>query len=213
MVRHHCALAFLLLCTSCALEDPDAGTGPITLSPGVQANFQEYMARDAPLYFVVTEDGRGSSYIYCVGGFACTSSAAQMQAMNQCSSHSGGRACKVYAIGRSVVWRDAGQSAIATASVARAAPEFSPSERLVRDCLGGPTPAARIRTCSEAIASAELAEPDKRGPYYVRARAYEAIGDLALAERDYRAVLRIDPDVVAAREGLDRLIAPAAAPD
>jgi hypothetical protein len=37
------------------LSHPDSGTGPITLSPGVEASFAEYMGRDAPL-----ENGRGS---------------------------------------------------------------------------------------------------------------------------------------------------------
>jgi hypothetical protein len=46
----------------------------------------------------------------------------------------------------------------------------------------------------------------------VRARAYEETGRLSLAERDYRAVLGIDPDHVAARAKLDPLLAPAAAP-
>ncbi len=209
MVRRHCPLALSLLCAAC-VADPDAGTGPLTLSPGVEASFQEYVDRDAPLYFAVTEDGFSSSYIYCVGGASCTSSAARMQVMDQCQ-RGARRPCKIYAIGRSVVWRADEQSALASAT--RARPEFSPSERLVRDCLGGPTPALRIERCSAAIASTELTEPAKRGPYYVRARAYEALGDLTLAERDYRAVLRIDPDQVAAHARLDRLLAPAAAPD
>jgi hypothetical protein len=212
MVRCYCALALALLCMACALTDPDAGTGPITLSPGVQSSFQEYLARDAPLYFAVTEDGRGSSYIHCIGGVNCTSSAARLQIMDQCRSHNGGRDCKIYAIGRSIVWRDAGNGATALAG-APPAPELRPSERLVRDCLGGPTPAIRVQKCSVAIASTALAAPDKRGPYYVRARAYEQLGSLPLAERDYRAVLAIDPDHVAARTRLDRLVAPAAAPD
>jgi hypothetical protein len=47
----------------------------------------------------------------------------------------------------------------------------------------------------------------------VRGRAHEQLGDLALAEQDYRAVLRIDPGQVAARGSLDRLLAPAAPPN
>ena len=139
-----------------------------------------------------------------------------MRALDQCRSSYPGNDCKIYAIRRSIVWQDAEGSAKAVASSApagRLAPELSPSARLVRDCLDGHTPAIRIQRCSDAIAAAELAERDKRGPYYVRARAYEEIGGLSLAERDYRAVLRIDPDHVAARARLDPLLAPAAAPN
>ncbi|HSA81911.1 MAG TPA: hypothetical protein VLE23_13935, partial [Geminicoccaceae bacterium] len=201
MSRCYWALALPLLCASC--QDPDRGTGPITLSPGTEASFAEYTGRDAPLYFVVTEDGRGSYYVYCVGGFNCTSSAARMRALDECSRRNAGHDCKIYAIGRSIVWQDAEGKTVASAPpAARPAPELSPSARLVRDCLDGPTPAIRIQRCSDAIASAELAERDKRGPYYVRARAYEEIGDVSLAEGDYRAVLRIDPKHVAARARL-----------
>jgi hypothetical protein len=214
MFRCYWALALPLLCASC--QDPDFGTGPITLSPRVEASLAEYMEHDAPIYFVVTENGRGSFYLYCRGGFNCTSSAARMRALDQCRSSYPGNDCKIYAIRRSIVWQDAESSAAAVASAApaaRLAPELSPSARLVRACLDGRTPAIRIQRCSDAIAAAELAERDKRGPYYVRARAYEEIGGLSLAERDYRAVLRIDPGHVAARARLDPLPAPAAAPD
>jgi hypothetical protein len=160
--------------------------------------------------FLLTEDGRGSYYTYCVGGFNCTTSAARVRALDACRRRNAGQDCKIYAIGRSIVWQDAEGAATAVAS---AAPELSPGARLVRDCVDGRTPAVRIERCSDAIASAELAERDKRGPYYVRARAYEEIGDLSLAEGDYRVVLRIDPDHVAARARLDPLLAPAAAPN
>ena len=206
MFRYHWALALPLLCASC--QDPDFGTGPITLSPGAKASFARYLEEDAPIFFIVTEDGGGSYYLYCRGGFNCTSSAARMQGLNRCRTSHPGYDCKIYAVGRSVVWRDAEGTAVASA--ARPGPELSPSARLVRDCLDGDTPAIRIARCSEAIASAVLAERDKRGPYYVRARAYEETDALSLAEDDYRAVLRIDPDHVAARARLESL-APAAA--
>jgi hypothetical protein len=138
-----------------------------------------------------------------------------VQVLDLCRRRYPGSDCKIYAIGRSIVWDTEGP-ATARASAApaeRLGLELSPSARLVRDCLDGDTPAIRIRRCSDAIASAELAERDKRGPYYVRARAYEETGRLALAELDYRAVLRIDPDHLAARAKLDPLLAPAAAPD
>jgi hypothetical protein len=202
MFRRPWLLASLLLCPAC--QDPDFGAGPIVLSPDVQASFEGYKARDAPLYFAVTEDGSSSSYIYCVGGVNCTASTTRMATLNRCRSANPGRECKLYAIGRNVVWRDTGP---------RPAPVLSASERLIRDCVGGRTPQIRIETCSEAIDSAALPERDKRGPHYVRARAYEATGSLAAAERDYRAVLALDPDHTAAQGRLEGLLAPAAAPD
>jgi lipoprotein NlpI len=126
-------------------------------------------------------------------------------ALDGCRTNSGGRACKIYAIRRVVVWQDA------AARAERTGPQLSAGERLIRDCRQGPTAAVRIERCSAAIASPELAPAQKRGPHYVRARAYEAIGDLRLAEQDYRAVLAIDPAHVEARARLERLLAPATA--
>ena len=199
MFRRWLVLATLLIGVSCSLEDPDAGKGPITLSPGAKASLEEYMGRDAPLYFAVTEDGRGSYYIYCSGGFNCDNAAARTQTLASCRSRTG-RECKLYAIRHVVVWQDA-------TGPARVAPELSASERLTRDCLQGPTPAIRIDKCSQAIASSELAQQQKRGPFYVRARAYEEVGDRARAEEDYRAVLGIDPRHAEAKARLARLSA------
>jgi hypothetical protein len=50
MLRSYRVLALLFLCATCA-RDPDFGTGRIILSPQVRASFEEYTARDAPLYF------------------------------------------------------------------------------------------------------------------------------------------------------------------
>jgi hypothetical protein len=83
MLRSYWVLALLLLCATCA-RDPDFGAGRINLSPQVKVSFEEYTARDAPLYFLVTESGVGSYYIYCDGGFNCTESAARMQAFDRC---------------------------------------------------------------------------------------------------------------------------------
>jgi lipoprotein NlpI len=63
----------------------------------------------------------------------------------------------------------------------------------------------RIDKCSQAIASTELAQSQKRGPFYVRGRAYEQIGSVSDAERDYLAVLSIDPDHAAAKARLEGL--------
>jgi hypothetical protein len=198
-------IAMLLLpLVSCGVQDPHVGSGPITLSPNVKASFEEYKARDAPIYFVVTESGLGSFYVYCEGGFNCTGSSARLHALDQCRRSHPDEECKVYAMGRRVVWREADEEGPAPAS------QLSAGDRLVRDCLEGDTPVMRIEQCSRAIASADVAQSEKRGPYYVRARAFELVGNELEAEQDYRAVLRIDPDHSAAKARLDQLIAPAA---
>ena len=205
MARCRWPIALLLLCTSCSFRDSEVGSGPITLSPQVQASFEEYKARDAPIYFVVTKSGVGSHYLYCVGGFNCKVPEARMQALAQCRRHYPGEECKLYAIGRVVVWQDA--------DAPRARRQLSESDRLVRECLEGDTPEIRIDKCSQAIASSELAQTQKRGAYYVRGRAYEQVGSMFEAERDYGAVLAIDPDHAAASARLGNLRAPAGGPD
>jgi hypothetical protein len=203
MFRYYWIVALLFLCASCG-RDPDFGAGPITLSPGVEASFEEYKARDAPIYFLVSENGRGSYYIYCDGGFNCTTSAARMQALDQCRRNNAGNDCKIYAVGRRVVWQDA------EAPRAMPAEQLSASDRLIRECLDGDTPRVRVDKCSQAIASTELPQRQKRGAYYVRARAYEQIGNMPEAEQDYRAVLSIDPDHAAAKARLESLRSPTA---
>jgi hypothetical protein len=204
MVRCHWPIALLFLCASCSFRDADVGSGPITLSPQVKASFEEYKARDAPIYFVVTESGVGSQLSVLRGRLQLQSSEARMQALAQCRSHYPGEECKLYAIGRVVVWQDA--------DAPRARRQLSESDRLVRECLDGDTPEMRIDRCSQAIASSELTSTQKRGAYYVRGRAYEQVGRIVEAEQDYSAVLAIDPDHAAATARLDNLRVPVAGP-
>jgi hypothetical protein len=205
MARFRWPVSLLLLCASCSFRDSDVGSGPITLSPQVKASFEEYKTLDAPTYFLVTESGLGSYYLYCVGGFNCKVPQARMQALAQCRRHYPGEECKLYAVGRVVVWQDA--------DAPRARRPISVVDRLVQECLEGNTPEVRIDKCSQAIASPELAPTQKRGAYYVRGRAYEQIGSISEAEQDYGAVLAIDPDHAAAHARLENLRAPAAGPD
>jgi hypothetical protein len=206
MARWRRPIVLMFLCASCSFKDPDkdldVGSGPITLSPHVQANFEAYKALDRPMYFVVTESGVGSYSIYCPGRLYCSSPTARIEALAQCRKDNPGAECKVYAMGRVVVWQDAGAR--------RPRRQLSVADRLVRECLEGDTPEIRIDKCSQAIASSELAPTQKRGAYYVRGRAYEQIGILSEAEQDYGAVLAIDPDHAPARARLENLRASAA---
>jgi hypothetical protein len=197
-------LILLSLGAACAAKDPDVGTGRITLSPQVKASFEEYKQHNAPIYFVVTQSGVGSYYLYCEGNYGCTGSAARMRALEGCRRLHPDEDCKIYAIGRIVVWRDA--------DAPRPRPQLSAGDRLIRECLEGDTPGIRIDKCSQAIASPELARDRKRGAFYVRARAYEQIGRLPEAERDYLAVLSIDPGHAIAKARLEELRGPTALP-
>jgi tetratricopeptide (TPR) repeat protein len=128
-----------------------------------------------------------------------------MQALDRCRRRNPDEDCKIYAIGRNVVWRDA--------DALRPAPQLSASELLIRACLDGDTPETRIDSCSQAIASPALAQSQKRSAFYVRARAYQQLGNLPEAESDYQEVLSIDPNHVAAKARLESLPAPAAPPE
>ena len=197
-------LILLSLGAACAAKDPDVGTGRITLSPQVKANFEEYKETNAPIYFVVTQSGVGSYYLYCEGNYGCTGSTPRMRALEGCRRLHPDEDCKIYAIGRIVVWRDA--------DAPRPRPQLSAGDRLIRECLEGDTPGVRIDKCSQAIASPEIAQDQKRGDFYVRARACEQIGRLPEAEQDYVAVLSIDPGHAIAKARLEELRGPAALP-
>ena len=80
MLRRWSLLASLSIATACSRDDPEAGKGLIVLSPGTKAHLEEYMGRNAPLYFAVTENGRGSYSVYCDGGFNCDSVGARRRA-------------------------------------------------------------------------------------------------------------------------------------
>jgi hypothetical protein len=206
MCRRYLSLPLLLLGAACGIEDPDFGSGPITLSPGVKASFEQYKARDAPIYFAVSESGLGSYYIYCHGGFSCTDSLARMMVLDNCRRNNGGEECKIYAVGRNVVWQDADARRTAQA-------QLSAGDRLIRECLDGATPETRIDRCSQAIASSELAPDKKRGPLYSMCAAVPMSRlDLSRAELDYQAVLGVNPDHAPAKARLKGLIAPAARP-
>jgi len=92
-----------LLLSACLPNDPTVGTGPITLSPGSQRNFEAYLEQRTPGYFALAEDGGGSSYTYCASGRCYRSSA--NKAIYQCEEINEGKSCKIYASKGKVVWK------------------------------------------------------------------------------------------------------------
>ena len=88
---------------ACLINDPTVGTGPITLSPGSQKNFEAYLEKRSPGYFAVAEDGGGSHFDYCSSGRCYRESA--NSAIYQCEKNNVGKTCKIYASKGTVVWK------------------------------------------------------------------------------------------------------------
>jgi hypothetical protein len=100
----------LALCTALSLSACETGAEgpPPTLSPRVQAYFEQYMGESNPLMFVVSTDGRAAQYRYCPVGFdRCypVSGAPKSELFRECEKKSGGVPCHVYAVGRRIVWK------------------------------------------------------------------------------------------------------------
>ncbi|MBI4968131.1 MAG: hypothetical protein HZC25_08415 [Rhodospirillales bacterium] len=81
---------------------PDAGEGPLAMTYRTKANYDTYLRQDAPIGFAVTLDGAGSAWTYCPHGTACMQNS--FQAISYCESLNQGKKCKLYGIGRDVVW-------------------------------------------------------------------------------------------------------------
>jgi hypothetical protein len=83
------------------------GTGPITLSDRAQASFEEYLDSN-PSVFAVTEDGSTSwGWYYCPENEGCRGNnfVYTGPAIRTCEKHSRGKPCKIYALGRKIVWK------------------------------------------------------------------------------------------------------------
>lgn len=107
-MRHRHPLLAAALVASPALAAcagmSSAGSGPVTLSPEVRADYAEYRALNRPLAFAVSADGRAAGYNYCPEG-DCLGNEIHM-ALESCREQSSGEECFVYDIGGRVVWRD-----------------------------------------------------------------------------------------------------------
>lgn len=93
-----------LALSACVGNDPNVGTGPITLSQGTQKHFEAYQKERSPGYFAVAVDGNGSSYNYCSEGRCLRSSANRV--LYRCEKLADGRPCKIYASKGKVVWKE-----------------------------------------------------------------------------------------------------------
>jgi len=90
---------------ACA-RDPSVGTGPINLTPRVQAGFDAYQKERSPGHFAVSIDGKDGAYNYCPDARCRAGSKAD--AIYRCEKSSG-TTCKIYGSNGNVVWNfDAG---------------------------------------------------------------------------------------------------------
>ena len=86
--------------------DPFIGTGEIKLSYNVIRNFKEYVRNNnkKPSVFIITADGTGSYYIYCPHG-QCQPPRKQYR-IDECERHYNGKECKIFAMRRTVKWKN-----------------------------------------------------------------------------------------------------------
>ena len=103
-ISHGLVLILVLLISGCLnLADQYYGSGPIELSPRTRALYNKYLTRGEPIAFAVTLDGQRGYYRYCAD-VQCLPDNGARKAVDGCEE-TYGRACKLYAHGKKVVWR------------------------------------------------------------------------------------------------------------
>lgn len=95
-------LVTTLMLTAC---QGHVGSGPLTLTPGVENYVAKRMADSSTAYVAVSADGRSAGSSYCAAGFSsqCGGNGAVV-AINSCENYSGGKKCYIYAQGGKVIW-------------------------------------------------------------------------------------------------------------
>jgi hypothetical protein len=98
------AAVVAMVLAGCKASHPDAGSGPIILSPAITQHFEEYKARPGRDLYVVTVDGKRGVMWTCGSGANCTGGGQPGNALASCESTSKGVPCRVFAVGDAVVW-------------------------------------------------------------------------------------------------------------
>jgi len=93
-------LAAILPLAACAVPSSD-GSGPVTLSPQVQAAYTHYRSLPTPLAFAVSTDGTAFGARYCPGG-TCRGNEVN-EALQDCRRT--GKTCYVYDRQGRIVWQ------------------------------------------------------------------------------------------------------------
>lgn len=114
MLRKLPCLFAALFVTGCQATGSEVGSGYLDLSRNVEAHFQRYLAHPGGEYFAVSLDGKDYGFSVCANGrFACTESGGTV-ALRSCRERSGGKTCKIYAMGEDIVWNSPKHSGVAT---------------------------------------------------------------------------------------------------
>ena len=96
------ALFALSAVSACVSSSEYYGKGPVTLSPRVQAHFDEYLTKN-PGVFLITQDGTGVYYRYCPDVGNCRTESLNVGLYNCEKGY--GEKCYVYAVGKDIVWK------------------------------------------------------------------------------------------------------------
>lgn len=78
------------------------GSGPVSLSDSTKRLYQNYLSKDAPLAFVISEDGTRGNYSYCGAGNMCVDDS--YGTISRCETRTGKR-CFVFAEYGKIVWK------------------------------------------------------------------------------------------------------------
>jgi hypothetical protein len=86
--------------------EPFIGEGAVTLSVAATRAFKdEYLRNTGPEYFLLSKDGKFSSYLGCFAGTGnCNAERSLEKGMKECGFWTG-IPCPVFAIGKEIVWK------------------------------------------------------------------------------------------------------------
>lgn len=102
-------LVFCIAITFAACQNSADMNGPApAFSSSVEVLFEKYKKKTNPELFIISTDGQRAVFTYCPDiADLCPPSAGatKAKALKKCEERSGGVPCKVYAVGRRVVWK------------------------------------------------------------------------------------------------------------
>lgn len=99
---------FLSACQSTGGNQAVApGDGPVKMTQRSFNSFQNYLKSKDPIAFALSENGKTSSWYYCIE-FGCTPYRTLHLAITQCNLRSNGSPCHLFARQRDIVWKNPG---------------------------------------------------------------------------------------------------------
>lgn len=82
------------------------GSGPITLSPRAQAELDRYMSNPSAGSFAVPPDGSVGIWYSCNESSIRCANNTIGPAVRLCNQYTNRQDCKIYAVGREIVWEE-----------------------------------------------------------------------------------------------------------